>query len=58
MPRLPAYLRSAGSGKQMPSSPSRIPAMAAMPSAIGGLTMQQLADRTLAHARAGPLEGN
>ncbi|HVC13145.1 MAG TPA: DEAD/DEAH box helicase [Burkholderiales bacterium] len=32
---------------------SRIPAMAAMPSAIGGLTMQQLADRTLAHARSG-----
>src|SRR3546814_18509947 len=31
----------------------RIPAMAAMPSAIGGLTMQPLADRTLAHARAG-----
>ncbi len=32
---------------------SRIPAMAAMPSGVGGLTMQQLADRTLAHARSG-----
>jgi DEAD/DEAH box helicase domain-containing protein len=32
---------------------SRIPSMAANPSAIGGLTMQQLADRTLAHARSG-----
>lgn len=32
---------------------SRIPAMAAMQSGIGGLTMQQLADRTLAHARSG-----
>src|SRR3546814_14826853 len=33
---------------------SRIPAMAAMPSAIGGLTMQQLADRPLPLALAGP----
>lgn len=32
---------------------SQNPAMAAMPSAIGGLTMQQLADRTLGHARSG-----
>ena len=31
----------------------RIPSMRGMPSAIGGLTMQQLADRTLAHARSG-----
>jgi len=32
---------------------SRNPTMAAMPSAIGGLTMRQLADRTLGHARLG-----
>lgn len=29
------------------------PAMAGMPSAVGGLTMRQLADRTLGHARSG-----
>lgn len=32
---------------------SRILTMAAMPSGVGGLTMKQLADRTLAHARSG-----
>lgn len=32
---------------------SRNAAMATMPSAVGGLTMQQLANRTLGHARSG-----
>lgn len=35
------------------ASHSPNPAMAAMPSAFGGLTMRQLADRVLGHARAG-----
>jgi hypothetical protein len=32
---------------------SQNPAMGAMPSAVGGLTMRELADRTLGHARSG-----
>ena len=32
---------------------ARLPALRGTPSAVGGMTMQQLADRVLAHARAG-----
>ena len=53
MRRWLAHSRSAGSERQMPSSRRASPRWRQCPRRIGGLTMQQLADRTLAHARSG-----